>query len=110
MRYFRQEYLAHIVDKRCPAGVCKELVSHAIDESCTGCRVCVDPCPTSAISGPLKGLHVIDQTKCIQCGACFQVCRFNSIKRVKRGEGHVVQERAKQMWKPVKERPTAAVA
>ncbi|RPH94628.1 NADH-quinone oxidoreductase subunit F [candidate division KSB1 bacterium] len=100
LRYFRHEYLAHIVDKRCPAGVCKELVSHAIDETCNGCHVCFEPCPTNAIIGKTKELHVIDQQKCIQCGACFQVCRFDSIKRVKRGEGDAVQSRAKELWKP----------
>ncbi|MDD5088508.1 MAG: NADH-quinone oxidoreductase subunit NuoF [bacterium] len=111
LRYFRQEYIAHIKDKRCPAGVCKELVSHAIDETCTGCHVCSDPCPTNAILGKTKELHVIDQSKCIQCGACYQVCRFNSIQRVKRGEGDAVQARAKQLWKPhVTPRETAAVA
>jgi NADH:ubiquinone oxidoreductase subunit F (NADH-binding)/ferredoxin len=108
LRYFRQEYVAHIKDKRCPAGVCKELVSHAIDETCTGCHVCQGPCPTNAIVGELKGRHYIQQDKCIQCGACFQVCRFDSIKRVKRGEGGAVQARAKEMWQPVKKKePTA---
>jgi len=111
LRYFRQEYIAHIRDKRCPAGVCKELVSHAIDESCTGCHVCAEPCPTDAITGKTKELHVIDQSKCIQCGACYQVCRFDSIRRVKRGEGEAVQEKAKLLWKPhVTQRETAAVA
>jgi NADH-quinone oxidoreductase subunit F len=100
LRYFRHEYLAHIREKRCPAGVCKELVSHAIDESCTGCHVCAEPCPTDAISGKLKELHVIDQAKCIQCGACFQICRFDSVKRVKRGEGDALQVKAKELWKP----------
>jgi NADH-quinone oxidoreductase subunit F len=108
LRYFRQEYIAHIRDKRCPAGVCKELVSHAIDETCTGCHVCVAPCPTQAITGQTKGLHVIDQTKCIQCGACYQVCRFDSIKRVKRGDGDRVQIQAREKWQPLKK--TAAVA
>ncbi|MBU0508176.1 NADH-quinone oxidoreductase subunit NuoF [bacterium] len=109
LRYFRHEYLAHIQDKRCPAGVCKELVSHAIDETCTGCHVCFEPCPTDAITGKTKELHVIDQAKCIQCGACYQVCRFDSIKRVKRGGGDIVQLRAKEKWQPLKKR-TAAVA
>jgi NADH:ubiquinone oxidoreductase subunit F (NADH-binding)/NAD-dependent dihydropyrimidine dehydrogenase PreA subunit len=109
LRYFRQEYIAHIKDKRCPAGVCKALVSHAIDETCNGCHVCADPCPTNAISGKRKELHVIDQAKCIQCGACFQVCRFDSIKRVKRGEGDIVQHRAKELWKPARQKqPTVA--
>ena len=112
LRYFRHEYIAHIQEKRCPAGSCKELVSHAIDETCTGCHVCFDPCPTDAISGKLKELHIIDQTKCIQCGACYQVCKFDSIKRAKRGSGEVVQLRAKENWHPpVKKQPQpAAVA
>ncbi len=107
IRYFRQEYIAHIRDKRCPAGVCKELVSHAIDETCTGCHVCAEPCPTDAISGKLKELHVIDQSKCIQCGACYQLCKFDSIKRVKRGEGEAIQKRAREHWKSPKEKQAA---
>ncbi|MFZ5433042.1 MAG: NADH-ubiquinone oxidoreductase-F iron-sulfur binding region domain-containing protein [Calditrichota bacterium] len=107
LRYFRHEYIAHIKDKRCPAGVCKELVSHAIDETCTGCHVCVEPCPTNAITGKLKGLHVIDQAKCIQCGACYQLCKFDSIKRVKRGEGEAIQKRAQELWKSVKDKQAA---
>ena len=109
LRYFRQEYIAHIVDKRCPAGVCKELVSHAIDETCTGCRLCLKACPTEAISGELKQLHIIDQEKCIQCGACFQVCNIGSVRRVKRGEGTAVQLKAKQNWKPLIKEKSAAV-
>ena len=110
LSYFRQEYLAHIVDKRCPAGVCKELVSHAIDETCSGCHVCVKPCPTNAISGETKQLHVIDQDKCIQCGACYQVCNIGSIRRVKRGEGAAVQLRAKELWRPIIKEKSTAVA
>lgn len=98
--YFRHEYLAHIKDKRCPAGVCKELVSHAIDETCTGCHLCVKPCPTDAITGKTKELHFIDQAKCIQCGACYQICKFDSIQRVKRGEGDRIQQVAKEKWHP----------
>ncbi len=98
--YFRQEYMAHCIDKRCPAGVCKDLVSHAIDETCTGCYACVKACPTNAIVGKPKELHMIIQDKCIQCGACYQVCRFDSIKRIKRGEGDKLQQRAKERWQP----------
>jgi NADH:ubiquinone oxidoreductase subunit F (NADH-binding)/(2Fe-2S) ferredoxin/NAD-dependent dihydropyrimidine dehydrogenase PreA subunit len=108
IRYFRQEYLAHVVDKRCPAGVCKALVSHAIDDTCTGCHACYKPCPTQAIIGDAKKLHYIDQAKCIQCGACFQICRYNSIKRVKRGEGDQLQLRAKERWlAPSRPEPSA---
>lgn len=110
IRYFRQEYLAHVVEKRCPAGVCKELVSHAISESCTGCHACCKPCPTAAIVGEPKKLHIIIQDKCIQCGACYQVCRYNSIKRVKRGAGDAVQQRAKDAWRPPTKPEPAAVA
>ena len=90
--------------------MCKALVSHAIDESCTGCHVCSEPCPSEAIVGHLKELHFILQDKCIQCGACFQVCRFDSIKRVKRGAGESIQSRARERWKPLKERGPAAKA
>jgi len=108
--YFRHEYVAHIKDKRCPAGVCKELVSHAIDETCTGCHLCVKPCPTNAITGKKAELHVIDQAKCIQCGACFQICKIDSIRRVKRGEGDQVQQRAKEKWQSPLKKSNAAVA
>jgi NADH-quinone oxidoreductase subunit F len=110
IRYFRQEYLAHIVEKRCPAGVCKALVTHAIDETCTGCHACLKSCPTSAIVGEAKKLHLIIQDKCIQCGACYQICRHNSIKRVKRGEGDRVQTRATERWRPPTKPEPAAVA
>ena len=110
IRYFRREYLAHIIEKTCPAGVCKELVSHAIDETCTGCQLCLKSCPTDAITGGAKVLHIIDQNKCIQCGACFQICNIGSVKRVKRGEGDKVQLIAKEKWIPVAQRKKAAVA
>lgn len=110
IRYFRQEYLAHVIDKRCPAGVCKALVSHAIDESCTGCHACYKPCPTQAIVGDAKKLHYIIQDKCIQCGACYQICKYNSIKRVKRGDGDAVQTRARERWLAPSKPEPAAVA
>jgi len=110
LRYFRQEYLAHIKEHRCPAGVCKELVSHAIDETCTGCHLCLKPCPTEAITGKLRELHVIDQAKCIQCGACYQICKFDSIRRVKRGEGELIQQRAKEKWAPPLKKSAASAA
>ncbi|MBU2644141.1 NADH-quinone oxidoreductase subunit NuoF [bacterium] len=81
IRYFREEYEAHIKDKRCPAGVCKALITYTIDaDACTGCRLCVKPCPVQAISGEKKKLHVIDQEKCIQCGACFEVCNDDAVR------------------------------
>jgi NADH-quinone oxidoreductase subunit F len=109
IRYFRQEYLAHVIDKRCPAGVCKELVAHAIDGTCNGCHACKKPCPTNAIIGEAKQLHYIVQDKCIQCGACYQICRYHSIKRVKRGEGDAIQLRAREQWVAPTRQPAAAV-
>jgi len=110
LRYFRQEFLAHVVDKRCPAGVCKDLVSHAIDNTCNGCHACLKSCPTSAIVGEPKRLHYVIQDKCIQCGACYQICRYNSIKRVKRGEGDKLQERAREQWQPPVKKVPAEVS
>ncbi len=104
LRYFRHEYVAHIEEKRCPAGACKELVSHAIDETCNGCHECYDVCPIDAVIGQANSLHSILQEKCNQCGACFQICRFGSIKRVKRGEGDALQRLAKEKWQPLAEK------
>ena len=98
IRYFRQEYIAHIKDKRCPAGVCKDLVSHAINAKCNGCHACVKACSVNAISGDLKKLHKIDQRLCIQCGACYQVCKYDGITRAKRGEGDGIQNKASANW------------
>lgn len=98
MRYFRAEYEAHIQDQHCPAGVCKALVSHAINSSCGGCHVCAKVCPTDSIAGQAKALHSIDQETCVQCGACYQVCPNGSIERVKRGRGAGVQVRAAEAW------------
>jgi NADH-quinone oxidoreductase subunit F len=81
IRYFREEYEAHIKEKRCPGGVCRELIEYYIDEkSCTGCTVCVKSCPQGAIKGKKKKPHSIDLDKCIKCGICMDVCKFDSVK------------------------------
>ncbi len=79
LKYFREEYEAHIKEKRCPAHVCTPLLTYTINDNCTGCTVCAAACPTEAIAGPKKGLHVVDQEKCIKCGKCFTVCRFDAV-------------------------------
>ncbi len=79
IRYFRDEYLAHIRDKRCPAGVCRALITYEINDKCTGCTACVQTCAYGAISGEKKKQHVIDKDKCTRCGACVAVCNFDAI-------------------------------
>ena len=80
IRYFKDEYLAHIRDKKCPAAVCKDLIQYSIiAEKCTGCLACIKPCPQEAITGELKQVHILAQDKCIKCGACFEVCNFDAI-------------------------------
>ena len=82
LRYFRDEYIAHVVDKKCPAGVCKALLSYVIDpDKCKGCTLCARICPNGAISGKVKEAHVIDQSKCIKCGACMEKCKFGAISK-----------------------------
>jgi NADH:ubiquinone oxidoreductase subunit F (NADH-binding)/(2Fe-2S) ferredoxin/ferredoxin len=85
IRYFREEYEAHIREKRCPAYSCKELIAFYIDpEKCQACMTCLKKCPAEAISGGKKRIHVIDQEKCTKCGTCFEVCppRFGAVKRI----------------------------
>ena len=81
INYFRDEYDAHIRDRKCPAGVCKELITYAIDpEACTGCRLCAKKCPQECITGERKEAHVIDTAKCIKCGVCKDVCTFDAVR------------------------------
>ncbi len=81
IRYFRDEYEAHIRDKKCPARVCTNLLTYTVDEeNCTGCTVCAKNCPVDAISGERKEIHFIDQEACIKCGVCYTKCKFEAIK------------------------------
>ncbi|KQC13864.1 MAG: NADH dehydrogenase [Desulfuromonas sp. SDB] len=91
LRYFRDEYISHIVDKYCPALVCRDLIEfYVIPEKCTGCQRCVSVCPTGAITGPRSQPHNLDKDKCIKCRACYEICRFDAIAgdaiRIKSGE------------------------
>lgn len=80
IRYFRDEYEAHIVDKTCLAGVCKGLIDYSvISENCTGCMVCLRNCPSDAISGAKQEVHTIDIEQCTRCGMCKSVCKFDAI-------------------------------
>ncbi len=81
MKYFRDEYLAHIRDKKCHALVCRPLLKYSIDpETCTGCMACVRECPVGAITGKKKMAQEIDQELCVKCGMCYEVCKFEAIK------------------------------
>ena len=80
LRYFKDEYIAHVQDKKCPAGVCQDLLTYKIiDLKCKGCTACARGCPVGAITGTVKQPHTIDTTKCIKCGACMAKCKFGAI-------------------------------
>ena len=79
LKYFRDEYEAHVNEKRCPAGVCQSLLKYFITADCRGCTKCARICPAGAIEGKVKEVHVINQDKCIKCGACMDACTFHAI-------------------------------
>ena len=80
LKYFRDEYIAHVDERRCPAGACKAMTRYLINEACKGCGLCIKACPTDAITGERKEVHVIDQIKCVKCGACVLKCPFKAIE------------------------------
>ncbi len=85
LRYFRDEYEAHIKEKRCPALSCKQLIAYHIDpDKCQACMICLRKCPADAIDGGKKKIHIIDQEKCTNCGTCIEVCppRFGAVKKI----------------------------
>jgi NADP-reducing hydrogenase subunit HndC len=79
LEFFRGEYETHVNDKKCPCGVCKDLLTYKITDACKGCTLCIKKCPVGAITGAVKQLHVIDTAKCIKCDVCVDVCKFKAI-------------------------------
>jgi len=103
IRYFRDEYLEHIHDKACPALVCKNLITYFIEPAkCIGCLLCKKNCPTNAVSGERKKVHVIDQAACIKCGACFRVCpsKVRAVSKTTGEKGRALAVRAAVPQKP----------
>jgi NAD-dependent dihydropyrimidine dehydrogenase PreA subunit len=97
IKYFRDEYEAHIHEKRCPAGVCKALIDYWIDPNlCTGCAACTRVCPQLCIEGEKEAPHVVNKMNCIKCGACYDVCRFQAIV-VRSGEAQPIPAMAGAM-------------
>jgi NADH-quinone oxidoreductase subunit F len=82
IRFYEDEYRAHIYDKKCPAHVCKHLLTYSVTaDKCVGCTACARQCSVHAITGEVKKVHVIDQSKCIKCGSCYEICRFGAIRK-----------------------------
>jgi ferredoxin len=83
LNHFRDEYIAHVKDKKCPAKVCRSLVEYVIlEDKCKGCGLCTRNCNAGAISGKLQEAHIIDQDICLKCGLCMHVCRFKAIAKI----------------------------
>ena len=80
LMYFRDEYLVHIRDRKCPGGVCRKLIIYEITDKCTGCMACISVCPTHAITGEKKKKHILDQNLCTRCGSCYAVCTYDAIE------------------------------
>ncbi len=97
LRYFRSEYLMHVMERHCPAAVCRELIEYrVVPEKCTGCQRCVSVCPTGAITGPRAEPHNLDASKCIKCRACYEICRFDAIA----GDAIIIRSKRRTIDEP----------